>query len=247
MLIAHELKADENQKKHILYAGLLMNIGKMSLPDTLLATAYYSIPVADKQTYLKHAVEGELLLSGLEQLKETSILIRHQYERYDGTGIPDRLSKQKIPLGSRILAIVRDYTEYLDGSKTGEVMIDSAVINKLMTRKGSYYDPDILDAFIKIHKKDPNVTKDEEGVEVKKTSWRSSLLINREKARKLKEFRGGVEISWPQLKVGMKIESVQFNDNPYIVNCIADAKIISDILSMSERINKDPVIKVFLG
>ncbi|MGZ4954323.1 MAG: HD domain-containing phosphohydrolase, partial [Methylobacter sp.] len=152
LLVARKLGMNTEEKQNIFYAGLLIQIGKMSLQDSLLAEPYYTIPLIDKSRYLKHAVEGEALLKGLTQLKGASILIRHQYERYDGSGLPDGLARQKIPLGSRILNVVGDYIAYLDGSMTGEAMPVSAAISQLVTKKRSYYDPDVVDAFVKVLK-----------------------------------------------------------------------------------------------
>jgi hypothetical protein len=191
-------------------------------------------------------VEGEALLNRLPQLKGASVLIRHQYERYDGSGLPVGLAKQTIPLGARFLSAVSDYISYLDGSMSGETMSVSAAIGQLIERKGSYYDPDIVDALI-------NVLQDsiaEESVamerpEVKK-SWKSGSLRNKQKAKKFAELRQIVEVPWPQLRVGMALDSVYFGDKPYIRNCVVDKKIIGDIFSLSERTGKDPIIKIRL-
>jgi hypothetical protein len=216
----------------------------MSLPDTLLAEPYYSIPVVDKQRYLKHAVEGEALLKGLTQLKGASILIRHQYERYDGSGFPDSLAKQNIPLGSRILNVVGDYIAYLEGAMTGEVMSVSAAINQLMSRKESYYDPDIIDAFVKVLK---DTTIEEEVVvelPAVKKSWKNSKLFGGASAAM---ERPVIEISWMQLKPGMEVDSVYFENKHYIKNCIVDQKIINNINSLRENTGKNPVIKIRMG
>ena len=246
MLVARDIGMNAEDSKNLMYAGFLMKIGKISFPDSLLEKPFHSVPLADKQRYLKHAVEGEALLNRLPQLKGASVLIRHQYERYDGSGLPDGLAKQTIPLGARILSAVSDYISYLDGSMTGETMSVSAAIDQLIERKGSYYDPDIVDALI-------NVLQDsiaEESVamerpEVKK-SWKSGSLRNKQKAKKFAELRQIVEIPWPQLRVGMALDSVYFGDKPYIRNCVVDKKIIGDIFSLSERTGKDPIIKIRL-
>ncbi len=246
MLVARDIGMNAEDSKNLMYAGFLMKIGKISFPDSLLEKPFHSVPLADKQRYLKHAVEGEALLNRLPQLKGASVLIRHQYERYDGSGLPDGLAKQNIPLGARILSAVSDYISYLDGSMTGETMSVNAAIGQLIERKGSYYDPDIVDALI-------NVLQDsiaEESVamerpEVKK-SWKSGSLRNKQKAKKFAELRQIVEIPWPQLRVGMALDSVYFGDKPYIRNCVVDKKIIGDIFSLSERIGKDPIIKIRL-
>ncbi len=242
LLIARELGISAEEKKNIFYAGLLIQIGKMSLPDALLAEPYYSIPLIDKRRYLTHAVEGEVLLKGLTQLNGASLLIRHQYEHYDGSGFPDGLAKQKIPLGSRILAVVRDYIAYLEGSMTGEVMPVSAAINQLTTRKESYYDPDVIDAFIKTLKED--ISAEEHRPTVEK-SWKTSKL--RAGTQNITPTRPIIEISWLQLKVGMEIETVYFDDKPYIKNCFADKKLIHNINTLRENSGKNPIIKIFMG
>jgi len=246
LLVARKLGMNTEEKQNIFYAGLLIQIGKMSLQDSLLAEPYYSIPLIDIRRYLKHAVEGEALLKGLTQLKGASILIRHQYERYDGSGFPDGLAKQKIPLGSRILNVVGDYIAYLEGSMTGEVMSVSATINQLMSRKESYYDPDVIDTFIKVLKEDTSI---EEDVVVElptvKKSWKNSKLFNGSQNTTVE--RPVMEISWMQLKPGMEIESVHFENKPYIKNCIVDQKIINNINSLRENTGKNPVIKIRMG
>lgn len=239
-LVAREMNLNAEEKKNILYAGLLMQIGKMSLPDTLLAKSFYSIPLADKQRYLNHAVEGEALLNGLIQLKGASILIRHQYERYDGSGLPDGLTKKSIPMGSRILTVVADYIGYLEGSMTGEVMSISAAISQLMDRKESYYDPAIVDAFIKILKEDITVEIKEELPVIKK-SWKNSrLAITSQNTLDCLVF----EISWTQLKPGMEIEGIYFDNKPYVRNCIADQKLIDIIVALRENTGNNPVVKI---
>ncbi|EGW20032.1 HD domain-containing phosphohydrolase [Methylobacter tundripaludum] len=246
LLVARKLDMNTEEKQNIFYAGLLIQIGKMSLQDSLLAEPYYSIPLIDIRRYLKHAVEGEALLKGLTQLKGASILIRHQYERYDGSGFPDGLAKQKIPLGSRILNVVGDYIAYLEGSMTGEAMSVSATINQLMSRKESYYDPDVIDTFIKVLKEDTSIEEDVvvEPPTVKK-SWKNSKLFNGSQNTTVE--RPVMEISWMQLKPGMEVESVHFENKPYIKNCIIDQKIINNINSLRENTGKNPVIKIRMG
>jgi hypothetical protein len=188
-------------------------------------------------------------LKGLTQLKGASILIRHQYERYDGSGFPDGLAKQKIPQGSRILNVVRDYIAYLEGSMSGEAMSVSAAISQLMNRKESYYDPDVVDAFIKTLKDATVEVEVEVEVEAKlpvvKKSWKNSKLANR--SQSVTVDRPVIEISWLQLKPGMEVDSIYFENKPYIRNCIADQKIISNISKLRENTGEIPIVKIRMG
>lgn len=245
LLVARKLDIPLKEEKNVFYAGLLVQIGKMSLSDSLLAEPYCSIPLADIQRYLRHAVEGEALLNGLTQLKVASVLIRHQYERYNGSGFPDGLTNHNIPLGSRIISVVRDYIAYLEGSMTGEMMSVSSAINQLTSRKESYYDPDVVDTFIEVLKEDTDFKEDVvvESTTIEK-SWRNSRLFSTQSTAM---ERPVVEISWIQLKPGMEIESVYFESKPYIRNCILDQKTINNINSLRENTGKNPIIKIRMG
>ena len=103
-----------------------------------------------KANFLKHALEGEALLEDMAQLKETRVLIKHQYERYDGSGFPDKLVGGKIPLGSRILAVLRDFISFKEGYMTGTKMTEVEVKELLIQKKKSYYDPNVVDTFLAI-------------------------------------------------------------------------------------------------
>jgi hypothetical protein len=221
----------------------------MSLPDSLLAEPYYSIPLIDKRRYLTHAVEGETLLKGLTQLKGASVLIRHQYERYDGSGFPDGLAKQKIPQGSRILTVIRDYIEYLEGSMNGEIMSVSAAISQLMARKESYYDPDIINTFVKTLKENIAVEAEaeaEERLPAVRKSWKNSKLLT-SSTQSVTVERPIIEISWLQLKPGMEVESIYFENKPYIKNCTVDQKTIDHINSVRTNTGKSPIIRIRMG
>ncbi len=247
LMVAREMEMIAEEAKDTFYAGLLIQIGKMCLPDSILSKPYYSIPLTDKQSYLKHAVEGEGLLKGLTQLKCAAALIRHQYERYDGLGLPDGLAKQNIPLGSRILTVVSDFIAFLEGSKTGEAMTVNDVIEQLITRKNSHYDPNVVDTFLKVLKDstfEPEVTVGPELPPVKK-SWKTSQLMSGQQSTKME--RPIIEISWGQLKPGMELESVYFDNKPYLKNCIVDQKIINNINALRENTGKNPIIKILMG
>ena len=242
VLVARELGVSAEDKKNILYAGMLMQIGKMSLPDSLLSQSFHLMSSQDKQRYLQHAVEGESLLNGLSQLKVASRIIRHQYERYDGSGFPDSLTKQNIPLGSRILNVIRDYVACLEGSMTGTEMPVGTALGRLIVRKDNYYDPDVTDAFIKVLN-DSDADIETELPDVEK-SWKTSTVLN-----EVNNYvpRPVIEILWSQIEPGMEIEGVYFENKPFIRNCILNEKHIHSIAALRENTGKNPVVKIRLG
>jgi len=148
MQIAAFLDMSEKECDDVLYAGLLLQIGKMVLPDELLSKPYFLLD--KKGNFLKHATAGAVLLQDMEQLTGATILIKHQYERYDGSGFPDKLEGEKIPLGARILSVVRDFISYKQGYMTGKEISDEEVKEFLIKKKKVYYDPQVVDTFLAI-------------------------------------------------------------------------------------------------
>jgi len=250
LLIAAVYDISAEQKVDILYAGLLIQLGKISLPEKLLTTPFYSLSMVDKYRFLGHAVDGEVLLHGLTQFKGAVTLIRHQYEHYNGQGFPDGLVEHNIPLGSRILSVVSDYIAYLEGSMTGKVMFADAALSQLIIQKESHYDPEIVDIFM-------HVLRGETLEELKETiaqakllavateRWRKGLVLNaRNKPLRTTTI---VEIALSQLRLGMKVDSIYFGSEPYIRNCIVDQSIIDNVTLLTKRYGKNPIIKIFLS
>lgn len=129
--------ADEMQD--IKYAALLHEIGKVSMPDSVLTK-----PAAEQNEYEREEIahfpiRGQLLTQAIPRLKNVSVLIRHQMENFDGTGAPDRLMKTEIPFGSRLLRVINAVEQVLS---TTAVDMD-AVKAELLMRKGSWFDPQI--------------------------------------------------------------------------------------------------------
>lgn len=250
LLIATVLDMSADEKIDILYAGLLIQLGKINLSGRLLTTPFYSMSIVDKYRYLGHAVEGAVLLHGLTQFKGAIRLIRHQHEHYNGQGFPDGLAERNIPLGSRILSVVSDYIGYLEGSMTGKVMYADAALSQLMIKKESHYDPEIVDVFAHVLR-GATVEELKEAREksqlhaVVTERWRKGLVLDRK--NKLSGSSSIVEIALPQLKVDMKVDSIFFGSKPYIRNCIADQSIIDNVTLLTKNKGVNPIIKIFLS
>ena len=216
--VARKQQLSANEAKSILYAGLLLQIGKISLPDTLLEQPYFSMSTQDKARYLKHAIEGESLLKNMAQLKDAAILIKYQFEHFNGSGFPDGLQGAQIPLGARILSVIRDYITLLDGSMTGTPLSVANAQNHLISKKERLYDPIVVDTFL-------------------------SILAENE----VPSERPVVEIPWLQLTPGMEVAEIFYDDRVFLKNCILDKQKIYDIVALREKIGDKLVVKIRLG
>ncbi len=250
LVVAGGLDMSAEEVEDIFHAGLLIQLGKIYLPDRLLTKPFYSMSIADKYRYCGHAVDGADLLKEFPQFKGAMTLIRHQYEQYNGQGFPDALVRHNIPLGSRILSVVSDYKAYLDGAMTGKVMYADGALSQLMIRKESYYDPDIVGVFANVLR---GATADElkealaksKQLAVATERWRKGLINTRNTS--LRSSSKIVEIALSQLKLGMKVDSIYFESEPYIRNCIVDQSIIDNVAALTKTYGRNPIIKIFLS
>ena len=217
-LVGLQMGMDTQELKDLVYAGLLLQIGKMSLPDQLLTLPHLSMSSQQRKRFLNHAQEGKNLLTGIDALHNAASLISHQYEYFDGSGDPEGLKNQEIPLGARILAVIRDYITYLDGSITGVTMTPEQVKTRLLSKKNKHYDPEVVDRFLNCLKT----------------------------AEQTSDDRPIVEISWTQLQPGMEAAEIISNQVLYLKDQILTEKNVEDILNLRKN-GKNLILRMRLG
>jgi len=105
VLVAKHIDCDPDVIETVRVSALLHDIGKIGISDTLLQGEIETLLPAEKTEYQLHPVRGQTAIDSVEDLRPAGILIRHHHENYDGSGFPDRLSGNDIPLGARILAM----------------------------------------------------------------------------------------------------------------------------------------------
>lgn len=125
-------------------AAMLHQIGKMSLPDSIIRKPLQSLSHEERDIYSTYPVKGEQVLMPLDIFQETGRVIRHQHENFDGSGGPDGLEGVEIPLGSRILRVVMDYLSCLNGTKTGVPLSDEIARSYILAQQNSKYDPAVV-------------------------------------------------------------------------------------------------------
>ncbi|MBG7621398.1 response regulator [Herbaspirillum sp. AP02] len=129
-------------------AGMLHGIGKLGLSEELVRKPIEKMSSEELQRFLWHPVKGQMLLTPIPSLTETGEIIRHQHERHDGRGVPESLSGDAIPLGSRILAVVRDFEGLCNGGITSHNVTPEKALSILRTHAGHRYDPLVVETFV---------------------------------------------------------------------------------------------------
>jgi response regulator RpfG family c-di-GMP phosphodiesterase len=148
--ISLELQLDGKQVEEIFVAGLLHEIGKVGFADELLRTPVAMMKPEQLDAYRKHAVQAEQLLLPLQDLRAASEIITAQFERFDGTGFPERLAEKTIPLGARILTLASDYDNMQIGTLTQRVLSPEEARIIIVHSSGKRYDPEVVAAFVNV-------------------------------------------------------------------------------------------------
>jgi putative two-component system response regulator len=108
MQFAERLGTSEDELAVLRLASLVHDIGKVAVPDSILFKP--GRLTEDEMTIMRqHPIVGESICAPLKSFRETLPAIRHHHERMDGSGYPDRLRGEQIPLGARLLQIVDIY------------------------------------------------------------------------------------------------------------------------------------------
>jgi putative nucleotidyltransferase with HDIG domain len=140
--VARQLGMESEQRETVMVAALLHDIGKIGIPDLMLARETEQMNFAEREEYLQHPVRGQAAIDRIEELREAGLLIRGHHENYDGSGFPDGLKKADIPLGARIIALA----DHLDkkirhgmGATGFEIMRKEVDL-----QKGTFFDPKLI-------------------------------------------------------------------------------------------------------
>lgn len=143
---AKQMGLANKEAQDVFLAGLLHDIGKIGLPDTLLAKPPAQMHADEAQLWKKHPAKGEQALMALEELRGAASLILAHHERFDGQGYPTGLEGEEIPLGARILAAANEYDGLIQGTLTGHKVTEEDAQQYLRAHKGKRYDPKVVDA-----------------------------------------------------------------------------------------------------
>ncbi|GAA6135914.1 two-component system response regulator [Oceaniserpentilla sp. 4NH20-0058] len=148
--LAKLIKLDSKIITEIRNAARLYQLGKINFPETLLNQPLQDMTKDMLAQYQQHPLQGADLLTPLTSMDFTAKLIRHQNENYNGSGLPEKLSKNKIPLGSRILRIVIDYQQMIHGIYLKDVLSHNDALELLEKSSGTKYDPELVKLYKKL-------------------------------------------------------------------------------------------------
>lgn len=143
--------ADEQTIKAIEAAALLHDTGKLAVPEHILNKPGKLTDVEFEQMKL-HVDVGADILSLVDFPYPVVPIVRCHHENWDGSGYPRGLSGSDIPLGARILSVVDCYDALTSDRPYRRRMTDESALQILRARRGTMYDPAVVDTFVSVYR-----------------------------------------------------------------------------------------------
>lgn len=145
--LGRELKLSEHDVEMLHYAGILHDIGKIGISDTVLNKVG---KLTDEEFKLiqSHTVIGDRMVRPVTFLRGVAQVIRHHHERYDGRGYPDGIKGEEIPIGARIMAVADAFDAMTYDRVYRAGMSTEKAVDELIKGKGTQFDPKIVDLFV---------------------------------------------------------------------------------------------------
>ena len=132
-------------------AGLLHDIGKIGVPEPILRKR----GALDESEWLvmrRHPVTGAQIVAPFEHLAGAAVVIRHHHERRDGSGYPDGLAGETIPIGARIVAVADVFDALTSDRPYRAALPREVALEHLVSEAGSRLDPQVVAVALQIYR-----------------------------------------------------------------------------------------------
>jgi two-component system cell cycle response regulator len=142
---AQRLGLPDQEIERIELAARLHDVGKLAIPDEILNKPG---PLDAREWVIMrtHAEVGARIVSAAPSLAHTAELVRSHHEHYDGSGYPDRLRGQAIPLGAAVIAVCAAFVAMMKHRPFSDAITVEEGLDELRRCSGSQFDPGVVDA-----------------------------------------------------------------------------------------------------
>ncbi len=149
--VARQLELSANEVEAVYWGGLLHDIGKIGIPDSILQKPA-SLTEEEWAMIRTHPKLGADLVANIHKLEHVAPIIEHSHERFDGTGYPYGSKGDDIPIGARIVGVVDSFSAMIDQRPYKPPLDEKAALEEIEVNAGVLYDPEVVQAFFKILK-----------------------------------------------------------------------------------------------
>ncbi|MBI5302620.1 MAG: PAS domain S-box protein [Chloroflexi bacterium] len=147
--VAERLGCSQGEIRTIHWAALLHDIGKTGVPDEILRKPE-SLTAEEWRIMKRHPEIGAAIVAPIKQLNGVAEIIRTHHEKFDGSGYPDGLIGETIPLGGRILSVVDCYSAMTDERIYRSARTHAEAVAELRVCSGVAFDPQIVQIFLQM-------------------------------------------------------------------------------------------------
>jgi diguanylate cyclase (GGDEF)-like protein len=155
--VAAQFGLEENQVDRVRLAAELRDVGTAAIPDAILSKPG-PLDEAESAVMRGHTLIGERIILAAPSLAHTAELVRASHENFDGSGYPDGLEGDAIPVGARIIAVCDAYIGLVSDRPHRDALPVPAAVAELRRRSGTQFDPRvvaILDELVRAASEDP--------------------------------------------------------------------------------------------
>ncbi len=141
----------EGLPEEVLLAGILLHdVGKIFTPKEIL---FKPGPLSDEEWRImrRHPVDGAEILEQIDGLKEVARIVRYHQEAYDGSGYPEGLKGEQIPIGARIATVVDAFDAMITDRPYRKGMPVAEAIEELKRNRGTQFDPRVVEAVVTLY------------------------------------------------------------------------------------------------
>ncbi len=147
--LGEELGLAEEALAVLRHGALLHDVGKIGVPDAVLLKAG-KLNEQELRQMRSHVELGDAILSGIAFLEQARRVVRHHHERWDGTGYPDGLRGEEIPLLARIFSLCDAYDAMTSNRPYTKARSDAEARAEILSQSGRQFDPQVVSAFMRI-------------------------------------------------------------------------------------------------
>ena len=147
--LSQEMELSAEQQDEVMRAAELHDVGKMAIPDAILNKPG-PLDEQEWEFMRQHTVIGERIIAAAPALATVARLVRSSHERWDGSGYPDGLGGERIPLGSRMVAVCDAYEAMISARPYQKPLSPPQALAELKRCAGTQFDPDIVASFERV-------------------------------------------------------------------------------------------------
>ena len=148
--VGRRLSVPTEQLETLRQAAELHDVGKMAIPEPILSKPG-PLTEAEWESVRLHTLIGERIIAAAPALGQVARLVRSTHERFDGTGYPDALKGNEIPLGARIIAVCDGFDAMTSERPYARVLTTTEARRELLRCAGTQFDPEVVNAFLEVH------------------------------------------------------------------------------------------------